>query len=82
MLVVRNRFVAKPGCAGKLAAQLKEAVAAFGMPNARVLTDVTGDFKARPDTAWVDRSTRYESLRGQHLPATSVGAFGPGIGAR
>jgi hypothetical protein len=32
MLVVRNRFVAKPGCAGKLAAQLKEAVAAFEMP--------------------------------------------------
>ena len=44
MLVVRNRFVAKPGCAGKLAAQLKEAVVAFKMPNARVLTDVTGDF--------------------------------------
>ena len=44
MFVVRNRFVAKPGCAGKLAAQLKEAVRAFEMPNARVLTDVTGDF--------------------------------------
>jgi len=44
MLVVRNRFIAKPGCAGKLAAQLKEAVAAFQMPNARVLTDMTGDF--------------------------------------
>ena len=44
MLVVRNRFVAKPGCAGKLAAQLKAAVAAFEMPNGRVLTDVTGDF--------------------------------------
>jgi len=44
VLVVRNRFVAKPGCAGKLAAQLKEAVAAFQMPNGRVLTDLTGDF--------------------------------------
>ena len=44
MLVVRNRFVAKPGCAGKLAAQMKEAVVAFEMPNARVLTDMTGDF--------------------------------------
>jgi hypothetical protein len=44
MFVVRNRFVAKPGCAGKLAAQLKEAVTSFEMPNARVLTDVTGDF--------------------------------------
>jgi hypothetical protein len=44
MFVVRNRFVAKPSCAGKLAAQLKEAVTSFEMPNARVLTDVTGDF--------------------------------------
>ena len=44
MLVVRNRFIAKPGCAGKLAAQLKEAVNAFEMPNARVLLDMTGDF--------------------------------------
>ena len=44
MFVVRNRFVAKPGSAGKLAAQLKESVTAFGLPNARVLTDVVGDF--------------------------------------
>ncbi|MEZ5351800.1 MAG: hypothetical protein R2762_04130 [Bryobacteraceae bacterium] len=44
MFVIRNVFVAKPGCAGKLAAQLKDAVAAFAMPGARVLTDVTGDF--------------------------------------
>jgi hypothetical protein len=44
MLVVRNRFIAKPGCAGKLASQLKDAVAAFGMPNARILTDLAGDF--------------------------------------
>jgi len=44
MFIVRNTFVAKPGCASKLAAQLKEAVAAFQMPGARVMTDVTGDF--------------------------------------
>jgi hypothetical protein len=44
MLVVRNRFVAKPGSAGKLAAQLKEASAAFGLPNVRILTDMIGDF--------------------------------------
>ena len=44
MFVIRNTFVAKPGCASKLAAQLKEAVAAFQMPGARVLSDVTGDF--------------------------------------
>ncbi len=44
MFVIRNTFVAKPGCASKLAAQLKEAVAAFQMPGARVMNDVTGDF--------------------------------------
>ena len=44
MFVIRNRFVAKPGCAGKLATQLKEAMTAFQMPGVRVMTDVTGDF--------------------------------------
>jgi len=44
MFVIRNTFVAKPGCASKLAAQLKEAVVAFEMPGARVMTDTTGDF--------------------------------------
>jgi hypothetical protein len=42
MFIVRNCFVAKPGMASKLAAQLKE-VSTF-LTNARVLTDVTGDF--------------------------------------
>jgi hypothetical protein len=42
MFVVRNCFVAKPGMASKLAAQLKSM---SGMlPNMRVLTDATGDF--------------------------------------
>ena len=44
MIVVRNCFVAKPGSASKLAAQLKEAAAAASMGRFRVLTDVTGDF--------------------------------------
>ena len=45
MFVIRNTLVAKPGCASKLAAQLKEAVAAFQMPGARIMSDdVTGDF--------------------------------------
>ena len=42
MIVVRNCFVAKPGHASKLSAQLKEAAA--GMPGHRVVTDLTGDF--------------------------------------
>jgi hypothetical protein len=44
MLLVRNMFVAKPGCGSKLAAHLKESAAALQLPNARVWTDVTGDF--------------------------------------
>ncbi len=44
MLLVRNCFVAKPGNASKLAAQLKEAAAMAKIPKARVLTDLTGEF--------------------------------------
>lgn len=44
MIIVRNCFVAKPGQASKLAAQLKEAATATNLPGHRVLTDLTGDF--------------------------------------
>jgi len=44
MIVIRNCFVAKPGLASKLAAQLKEAAAASQVHKHRVLTDLTGDF--------------------------------------
>jgi hypothetical protein len=44
MIIVRNVFVAKPGNASKLAAQMKEAAAVGKMNNVRVLTDITGEF--------------------------------------
>lgn len=44
MIVIRNCFIAKPGQASRLAAQLKEAGASQQLPGFRVLTDVTGDF--------------------------------------
>lgn len=44
MIVVRNVFVAKPGNASKLAAQLKTAAGVAKLSRARVLTDLTGDF--------------------------------------
>jgi hypothetical protein len=44
MLIVRNCFVAKPGQASKLAAQIKEAAATAKIPKHRVLTDLTGEF--------------------------------------
>jgi len=44
MIVIRNTFIAKAGCASKLAAQLKDAGSVPGAPpNFRVFTDVTGD---------------------------------------
>ena len=44
MIVVRNCFVAKPGNASKLAAQIKDAAATAKLSRHRVLTDLTGDF--------------------------------------
>ena len=44
MIIVRNCFVAKPGMASKLAAQLKEAASSQNISGYRVLTDLTGDF--------------------------------------
>jgi hypothetical protein len=44
MIVVRNSFIAKPGCASKLAATFKEAAATAQIPRHRVLTDLVGDF--------------------------------------
>jgi len=44
MMIVRHSFVAKPGQASKLAAQMKEIAGAGKLRNVRVLTDVTGEF--------------------------------------
>jgi len=60
MLVIRNTFIAKPGCAGKLAAQLKEGMTAFQMPGGRVMTDVTGDFNRVVMEYTVDSLVEYE----------------------
>jgi hypothetical protein len=44
MIVIRHCFVAKPGHASKLAAQLKDAAAVSKLGKHRILTDLTGDF--------------------------------------
>lgn len=44
MIVVRNCFVAKPGQASKLAAQVKAAAGVSSIKSYRVLTDLTGEF--------------------------------------
>ena len=66
MLVVRNCFVAKPGQASKLAAQLNGTIAAVGMPRARVLTDLTGDFNRVVLEYEVDDLAGFESQMQQY----------------
>jgi len=44
MIIVRSEFIAKPGQASTLAAMFKKAAEETGLPSARVLTDVTGEF--------------------------------------
>jgi hypothetical protein len=44
MIIVRSVFIATPGNASKLAAQMKAAASAGKLPRHRVLTDVTGEF--------------------------------------
>ena len=44
MLIVREVFVAKPGCASKLATLFKETAKTGMVGDYWVMTDVTGDF--------------------------------------
>jgi len=62
MTVVRNSFIAKPGQAGKLAAQLKEMASAGNLRNARVMTDLTGDFNHVIMEHEVESAAAFEEL--------------------
>lgn len=44
MIIVRETFTAKPGCASKLASQFKSAMDVVFPGRARVLTDLVGPF--------------------------------------
>lgn len=66
MIVVRNCFVAKPGQASKLAAQLKEAAAAAKIPRHRILTDLTGDFNRVVMEYEVENVAEFESRMKQY----------------
>jgi hypothetical protein len=61
MLVVRNSFVAKPGTASKLAAQIKDAASTGKFPHFRVLTDMTGEFNRVVLEFEVANITEFES---------------------
>ena len=62
MMIVRNSFIAKPGHAGKLAAQLKEMANAGNLKNARVMTDVTGEFNHVVMEHEVESAAEFEQM--------------------
>lgn len=62
MIIVRNSFIAKPGQAGKLAAQLKDMANAGNLRNVRVLTDLTGDFNHVIMEHEVESASEFEQM--------------------
>jgi hypothetical protein len=72
MMVVRNCFVAKPGNASKLAAQLKEMAAEFGLPRARILTDVTGDFNRVVMEFEVENAAEFEARNREYSTSEAL----------
>ena len=74
MLIVRNCFVAKPGQASKLAAQLKSAAATANIPRYRVLTDLTGEFNRVVLEYEVDSVAQFEERMKQYMNDTGFRA--------
>jgi len=72
VIIVRNCFVAKPGQAGKLAAQLKEAAATGELPNARILTDITGGFNRVVLEFEVETLAQFEALHERAMTSEIV----------
>ena len=62
MVIVRNSFIAKPGQAGKLAAQLKEMANAGKLRNVRIMTDLTGEFNHVVMEHEVESASEFEEL--------------------
>ena len=62
MIIVRNSFIAKPGQAGKLAAQLKDMAKAGNLRNVRVMTDLAGEFNHVIMEHEVESASEFEEL--------------------
>jgi len=78
MYVIRNTFVAKPGQAGKLAAQLKEMVAVGKLRNARVLTDVSGSFNTVVMEHEMETLAEWEGLMERYRSDPQIRALATG----
>jgi hypothetical protein len=66
MIIVRNSFIAKPGLAGKLAAQLKEMANAGNLRNVRVMTDLVGEFNHVVMEHEVESASHFEEMMAKY----------------
>jgi hypothetical protein len=66
MVIVRNSFIAKPGQAGRLAAQLKDMANVGNLRNFRVMTDLTGDFNHVIMEHEVESASEFEELMARY----------------
>jgi len=66
MILVRNSFIAKPGKAGKLAAHMKEMAELGGLRNARVMTDLVGNFNTVVMEHEVESVSEFEALMARY----------------
>ncbi len=66
MILVRNSFTAKPGKAGKLAAHMKEMAVLGALRNARVMTDLAGDFNTVVMEHEVESLSDFEALMARY----------------
>jgi hypothetical protein len=78
MYLIRNTFVARPGQAGKLLAQMKETVSVGGLRNCRLLTDVSGDVNTVVMEHEVESLSEWEAIMERYrsdpqIRAKSVG---------
>jgi hypothetical protein len=62
MIIVRNTFIAKPGQAGKLAAQLKDMGTVGNLRNVRILTDLISEFNHVVMEHEVESASEFEQL--------------------
>ena len=77
-MIVRNSFTAKPGQAGKLAAQLKEIAHAGNLRSARVLTDFTGEFNHVILEHEVESASEFEQVMARYSSDAKVREKGKG----
>ncbi len=72
MIIVRNTFIAKPGLAGKLVAQMKDIASVGDLRNLRFMTDVSGDFNRVVMEHEVESLAEFESVINMYMTDPAI----------